>query len=157
MTSTFLIIGWLGNSNLGQQEDVILVPHICLVPLQGTVYPKWSHWQHFPSVSSCFVSLIFSQKQHYIVRRWVQSSWFLIQHQNQYTPQSLMSIGSDWSISTCTKYHLACVEPTSMFLMKRSLSFELSILLLTCLIYLWSPNLSLLVFLRRTNTPESCS
>ena len=48
-----------------------------------------------------------------------------------------MASVSNRYITTFNKYHLACFDPASMFVMKKSLSFEIKISLLGCLSDLW--------------------
>ena len=80
----------------------------------------------FPIVKSCLISLISGQKRYYIVRCWLQSSWFLIYHRHRYTLSSLITNGSYWSITFFTKYHISWDDPIDMCLMKKSLSFEIT-------------------------------
>ena len=111
----------------------------------------------FTSIPSWFFVIISGQKRHSVVGYFLQSSYCLLYHWQQYTPYFLMSTRYNWSISNCTKYHLACFDPAAMWLMKNILSFELSFSILGCLSALWSPHLILLGFLRVTNIASSCS
>ena len=74
----------------------------------------------FSSVQSWLLVLISGQKRHFIVGYLLQSSYCLMYHRQWYTPLFLIETGSYWSISTCTKYHLAWVDPSDMCLMKTS-------------------------------------
>ena len=97
----------------------------------------------FPSVPSWFVFIISCQKLHSVVGCLVQSSYCLMYHQKRYTPHSLMATGYKFSISNCTKYHLACAKPSGMCFMKNRLSLDPLVSLLRCLHSLWSPTMNL--------------
>ena len=74
----------------------------------------------FPSVPSWLFFLVSGQKRHYIVGSLFQSSYCMMYHWQRYTPYFLISNGSKWYIFACTYYHLDCVDPSSMCLIKNS-------------------------------------
>ena len=75
----------------------------------------------FRSALSCCIYLIFNQKLHSIEGCLVCPLWFLLYHWIRYISKSLTEIGSEWSITTCTKDHLDCDNPNSMCLIKNCL------------------------------------
>ena len=137
------------------QGDIFLVPNTSLAFLSKVIHVYWSHWPH---LSKCVVLLYLSNIRTKMTLQYGMLGAILVVYDVPPSPvyPVLSQSNRFWLVHIhLYKYHLACADPEALWLMKKIFSFGFSISLLSRPSYLWSPCLSLIGFLRGTDTTSS--